>query len=104
MQMIMIQRFTSTTTSAWSTSRVYRLEIEHQRESRRAWVGREMLSAESGPLFEFVQGEVRLYRDDHSEGPTFRSDWTESALARWQLHGLVSKRHPGAPRSAEPLF
>ena len=26
--------------------------------------------------------EVRLYRDDHSEGPTFSADWSESALAR----------------------
>ncbi len=30
----------------------------------------------------FEDGEVHLYRDDHSEGPVFPGDWAESALAR----------------------
>ena len=59
----------------------YRLAVEHHPETRRARVNLEHLMG-GGPLFEFVDGEVRLYGDDHSPGPKFRSDWTESALAR----------------------
>ncbi len=60
----------------------YRLEIEHEMESRSARILRERLSSKSGPLFDFDLGEVQLYSDNHSEGPLFRADWTESALAR----------------------
>jgi len=60
----------------------YRLEVEHEPETRRARVYKESLTAPGGPLFEFDRGEVRLYRDDHSSGATFRSDRMESALAR----------------------
>lgn len=62
----------------------YRLELEHDRGRRLARVQKERLSATGGPLFDFAGGEVQLYRDDHTPGPTFRSDWTESALARVQ--------------------
>ena len=62
----------------------YRLEVEHDRRERRARIARETLAGNGGPLFSFVGGDVRLYRDDHSEGPTFKSDWRESALARVQ--------------------
>lgn len=34
------------------------------------------------PLFCFEMGDVQLYRDDHSPGPSFGADWTESAIAR----------------------
>ena len=60
----------------------YRLEVEHDRRERRARIILETLSRNEGPLFRFAGGDVRLYRDDHSEGPTFKSDWRESALAR----------------------
>lgn len=60
----------------------YRLEVEHDRRERRARILAETLSRNGGPLFRFAAGDVRLYRDDHSEGPTFKSDWRESALAR----------------------
>ncbi len=60
----------------------YRLEVEHELETRRARVSLERLTAQGKPLFEFKLGVVRLYRDDHSPGPTFKSDWKESALAR----------------------
>ena len=60
----------------------YRLEVEHDRRGRRARIILETLSRSEGPLFSFAGGDVRLYRDDHSEGPTFKSDWRESALAR----------------------
>ena len=62
----------------------YRLEVEHDRMERRARIRHEALSGNGGPLFSFEGGDVRLYRDDHSEGPTFKSDWRESALARVQ--------------------
>ncbi len=60
----------------------YRLEIEHERATRRARIALERLDAQGQPLFEFKMGEVRLYRDNHSEGPTFGADWSESSLAR----------------------
>ena len=49
----------------------YRLEVEHQSETRRAAITLESLKAGPSPLFEFLRGEVRLYRDNHSEGPTY---------------------------------
>lgn len=60
----------------------YRLEVEHERSTRRARIRLERLTGNGGPLFEFSQGEVRLYRDNHSEGPSYHSDWSESALVR----------------------
>jgi predicted ATPase len=60
----------------------YRLEIEHERESRRARILQESLKVEQKPLFEFRLGEVQLYRDDHSLGAQYSADWTESAMAR----------------------
>lgn len=60
----------------------YRLEIEHHRATERARIALERLESEGRPLFEFCEGEVHLYRDDHSAGPVFSADWTESALAR----------------------
>ncbi len=60
----------------------YRLEIEHDPETRRARVSRERLTSRGRPLFEFDLGDVHLFRDDHTPGPVFKSDRTESALAR----------------------
>ena len=60
----------------------YRLELEHDRRRDRARIIEETLMVADSPLFAFETGLVRLYRDDHSEGPTFPSDWSESALAR----------------------
>lgn len=60
----------------------YRIEIEHEKTSRRARIHHESLMANGKPLFRCVQAQVRLYRDDHTEGPTFTVDWGESALAR----------------------
>ncbi len=61
---------------------VYRLEIEHDRYTRRARIMLERLSSEGNLLFEFKNGEVHLYRDDYSEGPVYSADWSESAMAR----------------------
>lgn len=60
----------------------YRLEVEHERATRRARIALERLESGGQPLFVFEMGEVRLYRDDHSPGPSFAADWCESALAR----------------------
>lgn len=60
----------------------YRLEVEHEKSTKRARIMLETLSVAQQPLFRFEAGKVRLYRDDHSEGPTFTADWNESALAR----------------------
>jgi predicted ATPase len=60
----------------------YRLEVEHEKESRRARIVLESLKAEQKPLFEFQKGEVQLYRDDHSLGSQYAADWSESAMAR----------------------
>ena len=64
----------------------YRLEVEHQRGTRLARIGRERLDVDGTTLFECVQNQVQLYRDDPdkgvTEGPTFTTDWRESALAR----------------------
>jgi hypothetical protein len=43
---------------------------------------KEHLELQGAPLFVFEQGEVHLYRDNHSAGPVFGGDWSESALAR----------------------
>ena len=60
----------------------YRLEVEHSREKRIARIQREQLTMNGDTLFEFVNGEVQLYRDDLSKGPSFSSDWAVSSLAR----------------------
>ena len=64
----------------------YRLEVEHQRGTRLARVGRERLDVDGTTLFECVRSVVQLYRDDPdkgvTEGSTYTADWRESALAR----------------------
>lgn len=60
----------------------YRLELEHERRTGRAYIRREELTVQGEPLFECFEGEVQLYRDDHSKGPAFSVDESESALAR----------------------
>ena len=60
----------------------YRLEVQHDRESRRARLMLERLSVDGQPLFECAAGTVQLYRDNHSAGPKYSVDWSESALAR----------------------
>ena len=60
----------------------YRLDVEHDRRERRARIILETLSRNEGPLFSFAGGDVQLYRDDHTKGSSFKSDWRESALAR----------------------
>ena len=60
----------------------YRMEVEHERVTQRARIVLERLESKNKPLFTFKMGEVQLYRDNHSQGPPYSADWTESALAR----------------------
>jgi predicted ATPase len=60
----------------------YRVEVEHEKGTERARIILESLKAGLDPLFEFEKGEVHLYRDNHSEGPKYSADWSESAMAR----------------------
>ena len=60
---------------------LYRLVIEHNLEERKARVKREELTCNDLPLFVFFRGEVQLYRDNHSEGPKYFFDWTQSGIA-----------------------
>ena len=66
---------------------LYRLVIEHSLERRSARVIREELLSDDKPLFTFINGDVQLYRDDHSEGPKYSLARTQSGLA------LVAERH-----------
>ncbi len=61
----------------------YLLRVEHSADIDDARVVRETLVGEDRTvLFDCEMGEVRLFRDDGSAGPVFRTDWSESALAR----------------------
>ena len=60
----------------------YLLQIEHADGGRQSRVVWESLGVDDTPLFQCKMGEVQLYRDDGSKGPTYKTDWTESALAR----------------------
>ena len=66
---------------------LYRLVVEHELERHWARVKTEELTFDDKPLFTFNEGEVRLYRDDHSEGPTYSFNWHQSGLAP------VAERH-----------
>ena len=69
-----------------SETYTYRLEVEHEREQRIARIRSETLTVDGNPLFEFVLNHVQLFRDDPSrgicKGPSYTTDWKESALAR----------------------
>ncbi len=60
----------------------YRLEVEHEKENRSARIILESLKVDGKPLFEFRNGEVQSYRDDHVPGSQYGADKAESALAR----------------------
>lgn len=59
----------------------YELAIEFNREKTLTRVDRECLFFDNLPLLKFQKGEVQLYRDDSSEGPSYPFDWSRSALA-----------------------
>ena len=59
----------------------YHLIVEHELAIRKSRVKRESLTLDDKPLFEFVNGEMQLYRDNHSPGPKFPYDWHVSGMA-----------------------
>lgn len=59
----------------------YKLVISHNPDIKKQRVEFEHLLLDGKPLFEFKQGEVKLYRDDHKPGPEYSFDWSVSALA-----------------------
>lgn len=56
----------------------YELGIGHNRD--RCRVEYERLWFDNQPLLRFELGEAQLYRDNHSEGPTYPFDWSQSML------------------------
>ncbi len=65
----------------------YELAVEHDEDRRLARITHESLCAGDTKLFGFDHGNVHLYRDDGSVGPTYPFDWSRSAL------GLVAPRN-----------
>ncbi|MGO8670105.1 MAG: AAA family ATPase [Capsulimonadaceae bacterium] len=59
----------------------YVLQLEHAREQKLARIIREELTGDGKPLFDFHEGHVQLYGDNHSKGPDFNADWERSALS-----------------------
>jgi predicted ATPase len=59
----------------------YELSIEHEETRQRVRVSHEYLGFDNKPLLRFEKGDAHLYRDDHSEGPTYPFDWDHSAVA-----------------------
>ncbi len=59
----------------------YELAVEHNQAKHLARVRYERLWFNSRPLLGFDEGDVQLYRDDHSTGPTYPFDWSLSAVA-----------------------
>ena len=59
----------------------YKLIISHNPNIKKQRIDLEHLLFEGKPLFEFKQGDVQLYHDDHKPGPKYSFDWSVSALA-----------------------
>ena len=59
----------------------YKLIIRHTPDHKKQRIEIEQLLFNGNPLFEFNKGEVKLYHDDHTPGPTYTFDWSVSALA-----------------------
>jgi hypothetical protein len=60
----------------------YKLIVEQDPARSRSRIRAEHLIFDGKPLIRFKEdGNVRLYRDDHSEGPEFPFDWTRSPIA-----------------------
>jgi len=66
----------------------YQLSIEHHEDKQRTRVKYERLFFEDNPLLRLEEGgEVHLYRDNFSEGPSYPVDWSLSAV------GAIPPRH-----------
>lgn len=58
----------------------YELAIEHHKDRNKAGVNYERLFFDGNPLLKLESGDVHLYRDDFSAGPSYPVDWTLSAV------------------------
>jgi predicted ATPase len=58
----------------------YTIAIQHHIDKRLSRLYKEELRYDGALLLLFNEGEVHLYRDDHSEGPKYPFNWTRSAL------------------------
>lgn len=59
----------------------YKLKIGHDRSREQSRVEHELLTFDQHVLFKATLGEGQLYRDDFSEGPSARFDWSRSGVA-----------------------
>lgn len=59
----------------------YTLAVEYEAMTGRSRIGTERLDFDGRPLFSAERGNVQLYRDDHTEGPSFSMDWTQSGVS-----------------------
>lgn len=59
----------------------YKLVISHNPGIKKQRIDLERLLLDGKPLFDFKQGEVQLYHDDHRLGPKYPFDWSVSSLA-----------------------
>ncbi len=58
----------------------YALTIGHRQDLGKMRIDAETLACNGQPLFKFEAGEAQLYRDDHTEGPRYPFDWTQSGV------------------------
>ncbi|MDM8549017.1 hypothetical protein QUF72_03020 [Desulfobacterales bacterium HSG2] len=59
----------------------YKLLVSHHPDIRKQRIEHEQLLLDNRPLFEFTQGDVQLYHDDHTAGPKYSFDQSVSGLA-----------------------
>jgi predicted ATPase len=85
--------FNAADCTRWQTLAVQRFELELQgnggsykyelgigHNQNKCRVEYERLWFDNQPLLKFELGEVKLYRDNHSEGPQYSFDWSQSML------------------------
>lgn len=58
----------------------YSLTIGHCRDLGKMRIDSEILTCNGDPLFHFQAGEAQLFGDDHSKGPQYPFDWTQSGV------------------------
>ena len=58
----------------------YSLTIGHRRDLGKIRIDEETLTCNGHPLFHFKGGEAQLFRDDHSKGPQYPFDSTQSGV------------------------
>ena len=59
----------------------YKLVISYNPDIKKQRIEHEHLLLDGKPLFEFKQGNIQLYHDDHTPGPAYSFDWSVSGLA-----------------------